>query len=91
MNTCLSKNSKMSYITSSVLLCCSVIFLQPNDASDGCNFLINELNTDTPGNIKNLDFIELKVVCDYERRSSNLQGFKVIGITVSSDLQKKNK
>lgn len=49
---------------------------------DNCNFLINEINTNSPKVLKNLEFIELKMECTNERKSNSLQGFKVIGISI---------
>lgn len=44
--------------------------------------MINEINTRSPKNVKNQDFIELKMICESERKSDSLQGFKLIGISV---------
>lgn len=78
----------MSNFFVAVLLCCSVFFLQSNTASDECSFLINELNTRSPANIKNREFVELKMVCVNERKIDSLQGYKVLGITIGSDSKK---
>lgn len=49
---------------------------------DNCNLLINEINTNSPKVLKNLEFIELKMQCTNKRKSDSMQGFKVIGISI---------
>lgn len=77
-------NKILSWV-SFVFLCVLVV------ASEECNLLLNEINTGTPKNFKNRDFIELKIACENEIKLNSLQGYKIIGISIGNDLQKKGK
>lgn len=56
-------------------------------SENGCNLVINEVNTGTPANLKNNDFIELKMLCENAEDSnySSLQGTKIIGISADKE------
>lgn len=57
-----------------------------NLGDQDCILVINEINTGSPTNMKNKDFIELKAICETENpKKKTLQGFKIIGISTESD------
>lgn len=53
-------------------------------SENNCNLVRNEVNTWTPANLKNNDFIELKMLCENSEdlNYSSLQSTKIIGISV---------
>lgn len=69
-----------------------VAFFAANSDSandNDCTLLLNELNTGSPGAVKNKDFIELEAMCENERRLDSLQGYKIIGISAGVGANKK--
>lgn len=55
-----------------------------SESENDCNFFINKINTGSPANLKNQDFIEIKMLCENREdvSLSSLQGVKIIGISV---------
>lgn len=63
------------------------VVIKKNFGDESCNLLINEVNTGSPEHFKKTDFIELKMICesdDSKPRIKSLQGYKMIGISISA-------
>lgn len=50
-----------------------------------CKLVINEVNTGSPENMRQNDFIELKALCDVPHpKKKSLQGYKIIGLSTGT-------
>lgn len=49
-----------------------------------CKLLVNEINADSPTDIKKTDFLEFVSYCNGVKKGISLQGYKVIGITTGT-------
>lgn len=62
----------------------TTILLLNESVSEKCVTVINEVNTGSPGALKKSDSIELKMICENNAEGKNLQGYKLIGLSVQS-------